>query len=307
MFALRQLGKKRFYSTTAVTPTPTPYTPPTNKDSALREINFALNASNGFVETGYTVPPWRKIWNTNFDTNNNPYGHSFIRYVFPNGEDHLVNIVNNKSRQQKVKMVNFVDPTEYFFGDPTKAMEIGSEQGGIHKRSFTTLRIENVNEENLKKLHDYFLNLKERDERGETGFALVIPHILNFFGKFMKWPEYGNCATWSSRGLKNSGIIDFTSMFPKFLILKMFAKKVSDSKLNVISYQCIDKTLPRGGTDMPFGSWTNPIKKFTGVNTWDLTKFSDVNVYLNQENKIIVERKKGWREYIPEKYKGKVE
>jgi len=90
-------------------------------------------------------------------------------------------------------------------------------------------------------------------------------------------------------------------MFPKILMLKMFIHLVVKHKLNIVSYQCIDLTLPRGG----YGAflWKYKFYRKFSVDIWDLTKFSDVNVHLNKDNRIVIEKQNGWRQHIPEKLK----
>lgn len=204
----------------------TPFPLPHNHATALSEIDAALKTGPPAIEYIWTAPPWWRWSWWNSESTGNPYGHSCVRYTLPNGEQHLVNIWGN--RKTCPDMIHFMDPTTYFFEDPVVSARKGSEQGGIFKRSFLSIRVEKVPGERIEAMHNFYLSLKKESDGNTSSrkakFVLVLPHIFNF----LQWlfPTFfarsGNCAVWSTSGIKEAGVIDWVSMFPKVVLLRMF-------------------------------------------------------------------------------------
>ena len=155
----------------------TNYRPVANIDSVLTEIDSALGASSPpSVEYLYVVPhvalSITKLWilGRGVYSSSNPYGHAAIRYTTSDGEQHVMNIVGKPGS----RMVNFMRPIDYLFGDPSVTCELGSEQGGVFNRSIIGFRLENYPPEKVDKLHQYFVDLQEREvSKREVVFNLM--------------------------------------------------------------------------------------------------------------------------------------
>jgi len=93
------------------------------------------------------------------DTSYNPYGHAAIRYTISTGEQFVMNIVGNTSKEN-YRMVNFMEPEGYLFGDPHIYEALGNEQGGVHLRSIIGIRVEEWPQELIDEMHTYYMQLQ---------------------------------------------------------------------------------------------------------------------------------------------------
>ncbi|AYV81009.1 MAG: hypothetical protein Harvfovirus13_15 [Harvfovirus sp.] len=251
----------------------------TNK--VFPELNKKLLIpGRGFVEYIFTKPDWQvklksplAIFGSYATSHQNPYGHGLIRY----GNDTLDTVMNISGKGDK--LVNFFDPETYFFVPP-KDKYCGNPQGGIFKRSFVTLRIDNLSPEIIQNLHEYFLNLQIRNERNQAGFTLIAHIFTNMFRKLFKSAgiaEKGNCAYWTSKGLVRAGIIKHNSNWPLLIFFRLLARKLVDNDtehVNIISYRSLNfKTELKGALVYPFHWLWNAYQ-----NIWNLENFATVVV-----------------------------
>ncbi len=80
------------------------------------------------------------------------------------------------------EMVNFLNTEDYFFGLPEETASLGSEQGGIFLRSFITLRFEDVPNEKIQAMHEFFTDLKERanlEKKRDAKYTMVNDYLAN--------------------------------------------------------------------------------------------------------------------------------
>ena len=129
------------------------------------------------------------------------------RYQTSNGKQWVMNIVGKPGRN----MVNFMKPTDYLFGNPSENERLGSEQGGVYERSIVGFRLENYDLKKIDKMHQYFENLKHKEENKEVKFSLIcLPSFIQI-PFITKAYEKGNCAYWTSKGMV-AGILFFVCL-----------------------------------------------------------------------------------------------
>ena len=137
--------------------------------------------------------------------------------------------------------MNFLPAEDYLFGDPTRVMPHGSEQGGIYLRAFRSLRVEDWPAERVRKMHEYFSRVQSRGERttNETSasFSLLLGPLLNLWSSYA---ERGNCAFWTSRGLIEAGLFKRATIWPKMIFLKLYMQSVRASALQAVD-AAVDK------------------------------------------------------------------
>ena len=122
------------------------YRPVTNKDTVFAEIDRKLGVDKPpSVEYLYVVPhigmsltQLSRLLGKGAYSSSNPYGHAAVRYTTSDGHQWVMNIVGKPNR----RMVNFLDPEDYLFGDPAVTCMVGSEQGGVFHRSIIGIRLE---------------------------------------------------------------------------------------------------------------------------------------------------------------------
>ena len=112
----------------------------------------------------------------------------------------------------KSAMVTFVPPDEYLFG-----LEKGAQRG-VYNRDMISVRIENVEPERIIAMDKYFQELAERGVRKEAKFDIILGPMFNLLhtilpASILGIAERGNCAMYTSRGLKRAGLVTRTSMY----------------------------------------------------------------------------------------------
>lgn len=80
-----------------------------------------------------------------------------------------------------VKMVSFLDPSDYLFGLPHETSALGSEQGGIYLRGFISVRIQHWPSEKIEAMDRYFVELQERSSRTPLTSSLIALHVCENF------------------------------------------------------------------------------------------------------------------------------
>ncbi len=166
------------------------------------------------------------------------FGHAAIAYKRPNGELTTMNVVGKLGQQ----ICNFMPLEEYLFGvsELTRFDARGVEikrpvkqggpwrnpEGGAYHRDLEMFVVWDWPQEKLDAMHAYFEKVNERQSvRGPQGarFRLVAgdwrDHIDRLLGRDHR--ESGNCAVWTSRGLKEAGAVQEFSLWPKQVALRI--------------------------------------------------------------------------------------
>lgn len=208
-----------------------------NKDTILDELNKSLDKkTNPSVEYLITKP--YGLIRLPFglgSLNYNWFGHSALRYTTPEGKDIVVNV---EAKEKGKNFIQIYDAKEYLFGTT-------SAQKGIYQRDIVGLRIENVSASDIKIMHEYILNLQSNNNNSnnEVRFNIILGPILNFFGNFTgDFPEYGNCARWTSSMLFHCGLTTSYFVWPKTLFINLFENYYKTnikelSNMNVVYYE----------------------------------------------------------------------
>ena len=277
------------------------YRPVANVHSILSEIDSSLGVqSPPSMEYLYVVPcvsfSLSKLWliGSGIYSSSNPYGHSALRYTTSDGQQYVMNIVGKPGK----RMVNFLDPTDYLFGDPSITCDMGSEQGGVFNRSIIGFRLENYPSHKIDALHTYFINLQQREiKKRDVKFNLAgLPQLFRI-PFITKAYERGNCALWTSKGLVAAQIFKQGTIFPKYIFVKLYSKAIQSygwygmygtlkeqqilPRCNVISYNQVivdeeERIDPHG--------WVTPfILSKSNRNFRNLKKFANCNVDLETD------------------------
>eukprot|EP01130_Rhizamoeba_saxonica_P004358 TRINITY_DN1785_c0_g1_i1.p1 TRINITY_DN1785_c0_g1~~TRINITY_DN1785_c0_g1_i1.p1 ORF type:complete len:266 (-),score=52.59 TRINITY_DN1785_c0_g1_i1:158-955(-) len=153
-----------------------------------------------------------------------------------------MNIVN-AGENEDLEMVNFLTPEEYFFGVDTDCFR-RAEQCGIYNRAMIGIRIENVEPAKIRAVHAYYQWLKLRDAAKLVKFNLATSSLNNVLSSLLYFlpgstPEQGNCARFTSKGLKELDLIERTRYFPKAILVEIFEhfQRENPENINVVSYR----------------------------------------------------------------------
>jgi hypothetical protein len=201
----------------------------------------------------------------------NPYGHSVIRYSTEN--NNRGNIIMNICGLKNCSLVNFFDPAEYLF---TSKMEEGNEQGGVFRRSFLGVRIDNIDPKMTQKLDEFYKELSQKHTQGEIEFTMISHIFTNPLRNIFNLPERGNCAYFTGLGLKHIGLIKETSSWPLLLWFKLFVTQLKNNSqnINIISYRSINyKNEPKRSLMYPFYWIRNSYQ-----HIWHLDKFANYKI-----------------------------
>ena len=258
-----------------------------NKETILDELNKSLGTnSNPSVEYLITKP--YGLIRLPFglgSVNYNWYGHSALRYTTPEGKDIVVNV---EAKEKGKNFIQFYDAKEYLFG--TK-----SAQKGIYQRDIVGLRIENVSPLDIKVMHKYILELESNNNNSndKVRFNIILGPILNFFGNFMNnFPEYGNCARWTSSMLFRAGLTTNYFVWPKTLFINIFENYYKTNvkeltNMNVVYYERAENVSKPfyGVKDRPvwFEKSVAPFQSLRNYFYGDLKHFAKSTVIVNSE------------------------
>jgi hypothetical protein len=247
-----------------------------NKDSILQEIDEALGVSKPPDIEYIFVEPYSDFSLAGIGIGRNPYGHAALRYTLPSGEQILMNIVGVPGRQ----MVNFLDPVEYLYG--TGFFEEGAEQRGVYNRTMVSVRIEQVEPEKILAMHKYFQELQKKSSESAAEFSLLLSPVFEFLSSWLpfSFPEKGNCAMYTSRGLKKGRISSHVSMWPKAIWVGLFEDygTKNPENVHVVCYRRVRHACRSYGDDSETISPIAPI--FTWGNFWylNLERFANIIV-----------------------------
>jgi hypothetical protein len=263
-----------------------------NKDTILNELNNLLNSnSNSNPSVEYLITKPYGLFRLPFglgSINYNWFGHSALRYTTPDGKDIVVNI---EAKEKDKNFIQLYDAKEYLFG-------ITSTQKGIYQRDIVGLRIENVSSLDIQNMHDYILNLKLNNNNfnDKIRFNIILGPILNFLGNFINnFPEYGNCAKWTSSMLFTCGLTTNYFVWTKTIFINMFENyhKTNIKELtnmNVIYYERSENLIKPfyGVKDRPIW-FENSVAPFQSIRNYfygDLKHFAKAIVTIDVENNI---------------------
>jgi hypothetical protein len=285
MQAIRKVHAKchfRFNLTRVQTMTSISTPPSVPISQVLPQVAQQAGTQGSFVEYIFTKPRWN--WRILFGlhSSSNPYGHAGVHYSRPDGTSLLMNV----SGSANSKLIYFFDPTTYLFGSqPTE----GNQQGGVTNRAFMTLRINNVDQTQIDKMHEHYLQLAQQKQQGQIAYGLIFYQWTNpiklfvnrFVPGYFNQPPKGNCAHWTSTGLVECGLMSKPSSWPLWIGFKLFLKSYWSHRenLSIISYQSInpDKYSERA-LIYPFYWLRNSYKEF-----WNLDNFANIIVECSNE------------------------
>jgi hypothetical protein len=249
-------------------------TPISNKDTILDEIDTTIDRKRPKVEYIVCLPYTQfKIPFLGWGACYNFYGHSAVRYQLPQGDGTYKDTIMNVEAKQEPNlnnMLKFYDTSDYLF-------EMDTPIGGIYTRSILTVGYDDVPDENILKMHEYYESIHEKSLTGHTQFDIVLGPIWNIFSRiFPVLSERGNCTKWTSEGLKKADIIDTTHIWPKNLWITMFENHDQKVKPTVVLYQqvqhCPNKYGLNGGD---IGSYTAPFDWVRSISYRNPSKFAD--------------------------------
>lgn len=212
-------------------------TPILNKNQVLAEVNKVLEKDDPSVEYILVKPFSYFPLLFGYGFNFNSYGHSAVRYKDPNGNDIVMNVEGKKEGKL---MVQFYDATDYFYGTDGKSI---ASQKGVYNRDMVGIRVEKLDQKDINEMHEYFLHLREQEQKYHNKkFNIALGPILNTIGNILPLPEYGNCAKWTSEGLKRAGVVTSVSMWPKSVLIDMFenykdTKAKTKDNISIVYYE----------------------------------------------------------------------
>ncbi|EFC46136.1 predicted protein [Naegleria gruberi] len=92
-----------------------------------------------------------------------------------------------------------------------------------------SFRFEEWPEEYIKQMHEYFVETQKLGDLNMAKYSMVNGPIYNLFKGF-SWfsgiAERGNCAYWTSNGLKIAHILNSSTMWPKYASIKLYTKVI---------------------------------------------------------------------------------
>ena len=293
-------------------------TPIRNKDSILGEIDLAVaRLTDPTAAVGR--PPDVEVLFTEHKAYHGSwmswlghvtlfrFGHGLVRYTLPDGRQYTMNILGGEGLHLPGgQLVNLMDPAEYIFG--TRDFRTWNQQGGVYNGSMVGVRIEKAPAGATEALHAYFQALDKRSRVGDRvagpGSRGAIAQFQIAGGRTMAWirehfPRVkflgvdvrqtvlsGNCAQWTSTGMKWAGLVHRSRMFPKAIFVDIledqwFRGKEGPSNVHVVYY----KQALRDDDPNKFykdyyniSSFVNPLYLMRNVVYWNLERFADVTV-----------------------------
>lgn len=252
-----------------------------NKATILEEIDTAIKRKSPSIEYFVCLPYSQiKLPFLNIGFTYNVYGHSAVRYKLPQDDGTYKDIVMNIEAKQEPNLNNILN----FYSTPDYLFDVDAKHYGVYARDILSVAYEDVPDEKLKEMHEYYENLQHKSLTGHKQFDIILGPIWNRFNViFPVMSEKGNCAKWTSEGLKRAGIIDSTHIWPKSVWITMFENKKQTTKPTIVLY----KKFNNYTDDMPeITSFTAPfdwIRSFTYRNP---EKFADCIV--KQKNNIAI-------------------
>lgn len=252
-----------------------------NKDTIFSEIDKALGVSKPPALEYILVMPFSSFFVPflGFGINMNAYGHAAVRYTLPDGRGVVMNVEGKKDKRP---MIQFSSPENYIYG--TKYSGGGQEQRGCYNRAMISVRIESVPDEDILNMHNYFCTLQSSAVQEISKFNIIFGPLSNFLRKCVPFEvaERGNCAFWTSKGLKEARVLSSTSMWPKSLWIHLFenTNMFTDKKKNVhvVSYRRIKHATLSYGVDAEAVTAVAPLQSLRSIFYWNLERFANAIV-----------------------------
>lgn len=238
------------------------------------EQKKGIDINSSFVEYLYTKPDWNvrrwNLWGFNFNSYSagNYYGHSALR-LKTSTFDVTVNI-----NQASPQFIAILQTQAYLFERSTHTNDDKDNmQGGIFARSYVGVRVY-VDEEEVKKVYEYYLSLMKMVDEGKLKFSLLGHVWKKFKTKTENDLEQGNCSYWISKALEQIDIVKITN-YPLVLLFKILYNEIivdNTNKVIVIAYNSLNyQKEPHGATLYPFYGLRRRYGKL-----WYLHKSADI-------------------------------
>ncbi|KJE91653.1 hypothetical protein CAOG_02761 [Capsaspora owczarzaki ATCC 30864] len=257
-----------------------------NKATLLSDVDGALGRSKPPALEYILVMPFSAVrLGFGYGLSYNSFGHAAVRYTLPDGKQVVMNI--NGKGGIGVPMVQFCTPEEYFLSTHYSP---ASEQRGLYNRTMISVRVEHVPEERILAMHKYFQRLEEESRAQRAKFEIVLSPILNFVRWVLPFDlaERGNCAFWTSKGLKEAGVVQHVSMWPKSIWIDMFENSTRSAgiggrdNMNVVAYRRIKHAQLSYGVDADPIEAVAPLQSARAFLYWNLERFANVVVEVPQ-------------------------
>lgn len=133
-------------------------------------------------------------------------------------------------------------------------------------------------------MHQYFLGLRDASARKEVKFNIILSPLYNIAAALsLPVAVRGNCAWWTSQGLKVAGVTTKASLWPKSIFINMFENSHkttvgSPSNMHVVSYRRIKHAHRSYGIDAQPITAVAPLQSARSVMYYDLERFANVVV-----------------------------
>lgn len=241
-----------------------------NKETILAQTDAALGYSHPPAVEFILVRPLTqvKVPFTRIGLSSNTFGHAAVRYNL-DGKDILMNIEGLRDN-----IVQFRSPTEYFFGTDAN---LTGDQMGIYNRSMVCVRLYNVDEAKIRKLHEFYVDLQKRCDEGHAKF-FIIPMPLRELWLAIRphsLIQYGNCARWTSEGLKRAGIVSKLTHWPKSTFISMFENN-ADAK--VVAFKRVEHAWHDKEIDAEPIEFVSPLQTLRSIAYFNSEKFANITV-----------------------------
>ena len=249
-------------------------TPIANKGSILADTDAALGFDRPPKVEYILVRPFvqLRIPFTSYGVSYNTFGHAAVRYTLPSGQQFVMNVEGLKAN-----FVAFRDPSEYFYGTD---LRLCGDQRALYNRSMITVRLydELVSDEQVTKLHEFYVDLQRSNAEGKKRFFIVPLPIRELLLKFRpdSLVQYGNCAKWTSDGLSAAGIIAKRTHWPKSMWIAMFEGHKDSDSARVVSFRAV-KTPHSALTAEPL-ELVAPLQTLRSVAYFNLDRFAHLVV-----------------------------
>ena len=168
-------------------------------------------------------------------------------------------------------MVHFLPLREYLFG--TQHWREGNPERGAYNRDFILVPIFDRQAVDLARMDAYYRNLQQRAREGTARFDLLTSRLRNWWSSWnpfsvalralgvKRWRERGNCARWTSEGLRAGGILRRNTIWPPRILVRLLSGKspIFPTRMAVVCVPRIRhaRRTSRVNPDIPLR--TNPI------------------------------------------------
>jgi hypothetical protein len=241
-----------------------------NKATILAQSDAALGFAHPPAVEFILVRPLTqfRVPFTRIGLSMNTFGHAAVRYNL-DGRDILMNIEGLRDN-----IVQFRSPTEYFFGTDAN---LTGDQMGVYNRSMVCVRLYNVDEAKIRKMHQFFVDLQRRCDEGRAKFWIVPMPLRELWLKIRpnSLIQYGNCARWTSEGLKRAGIVARMTHWPKSTFISMFENNV-DAK--VVAFKRIEHAWHQNEISAEPLEIVSPLQTFRSIAYFNSESFANITV-----------------------------